>query len=124
MTAPLRRELLPCPFCGEKPEALHFAEGSTFRWLDVSCPSCGASPGEVRVQTLGEGTKEQWRAKAKADAIEAWNTRAPSPELAAARKAERERAANLVFELGPQLTSIGAPLWQKLGLAVRRMKDE
>lgn len=43
---------------------------------------------------------------------------------AAARKAERERAANLVFELGPQLTSIGAPLWQKLGLAVRRMRDE
>lgn len=64
----------PCPFCGGSRVSVR--EGSTFRWLYASCDECGAQAGEVRVQTLGEGTNEQWRAVGEADAMEAWNTRA------------------------------------------------
>lgn len=67
-------ELLPCPFCGHV--GLDFAEGETFRWMLPSCSGCGASCGDVRVQTMGEGTKEQWWEAAKLSAIKEWNTRA------------------------------------------------
>jgi hypothetical protein len=63
---------LPCPFCGHV--GLDFAEGSTFRWLAYSCGGCGVG-NETRVQTLGPGTLEQWRAKAEQDAIVEWNKR-------------------------------------------------
>jgi hypothetical protein len=62
-----------CPFCGHV--GLDFAEGSTFRWIVASCGGCGASLAETRIQTLGEGTKDEWMAEAKADAIAAWNRR-------------------------------------------------
>ncbi len=67
--------LLPCPFCGHV--GLDFNEGSTFRWLAYSCGKCGMGS-ETRMQTLGEGTKEEWLAKAERIAIEEWNTRASS----------------------------------------------
>lgn len=60
-------ELLPCPFCGVV--GLEFEGGSTFRWLTASCEGCGASCGEIRVQTLGNGTCEEWKADAKLRAI-------------------------------------------------------
>lgn len=63
----------PCPFCGHV--GIDFAEGSTFRWIVASCGGCGASLDETRIQTLGEGTKDEWMAEAKADAIAAWNRR-------------------------------------------------
>lgn len=63
----------PCPFCGYV--GLDFAEGSTFRWIVASCGGCGVSLAETRIQTLGEGTKDEWMAEAKADAIAAWNRR-------------------------------------------------
>jgi hypothetical protein len=72
--------LVPCPWCGCKPEKLSVTEGSTFRWRLVECPECGAGPGEIRVQTMGEGTREDWEAKAHVDAIAAWNTRALQPQ--------------------------------------------
>ena len=65
--------LLPCPFCGHVGVTVH--EGSTFRWRYASCDACGAQAGEVRVQTLGDGTKEEWEETAKREAIEEWNTR-------------------------------------------------
>lgn len=68
-------ELLPCPFCGYV--GLDFGEGSTFRWITAECGGCGASTGETRIQTFGEGTREEWMADAKADAIASWNRRAP-----------------------------------------------
>lgn len=70
MTAPK-----PCPFCGN---SVHVTteEGSTFRWRRAKCDECGAIGPEVRRQTLGKGTPEEWTAKADADAIEAWNGRA------------------------------------------------
>lgn len=64
---------LPCPFCGHI--GLDFKEGTTFRWLSYSCGGCGAG-NETRIQTLGEGTPEQWRAQAKSDAVAEWNRRA------------------------------------------------
>lgn len=81
MTTPSVREALACPFCGHA--GLHFADGSTFRWLAYSCGGCGVGS-ETRMQTMGEGTREEWRAKAEQDAIEEWNRRAltaPDPVL-------------------------------------------
>lgn len=68
----------PCPFCGHV--GLSFDEGSTFRWLAYSCSGCGMG-NETRVQTLGEGTPEQWLAQAELEAIKEWNTRTPTPDL-------------------------------------------
>ena len=70
----MNTEPKPCPFCGHT--GLTFGEGSTFRWLAYSCGGCGIGS-EMRVQTIGEGTKEQWREQAERDAIEEWNKRTP-----------------------------------------------
>lgn len=64
----------PCPFCGNKNVAV--VEGSTFRWRACACAECGAIGPEVRMQTSGTGTREEWENKAKADAVAAWNERA------------------------------------------------
>jgi len=64
----------PCPFCGHV--GVIVRETSTFRWRAAECENCGAQSGEVRVQTLGEGTREEWERQAEADAIEEWNKRA------------------------------------------------
>lgn len=71
-------EPLPCPFCGHV--GLDFRDGTTFRWLTAECGKCGATCGEVRIQTLGKGTPEEWRAAAEQSAIDAWNTRAAQPQ--------------------------------------------
>ena len=63
----------PCPFCGC--DRVEVYEGTTFRWRLVRCFECGAQAGEVRAQTMGFGTKAEWEAKARADAISAWNER-------------------------------------------------
>lgn len=68
-------ELLPCPWCGHV--GLDFSEGSTFRWRIAECANCGASTGEERIQTLGEGTREEWEANVRERLIAAWNRRAP-----------------------------------------------
>lgn len=84
----------PCPFCGHV--GLDFAEGSTFRWIVASCEGCGASLAETRIQTLGEGTKDEWMAEAKADAIAAWNRRSdPLVE----RVKELEEALNCITSM-------------------------
>lgn len=64
----------PCPFCGETDVDVY--EGSTFRWRYAGCGMCGAQAGEIRCQTMGEGTKEEWEAAARIRAIEEWNQRA------------------------------------------------
>jgi len=64
---------LPCPFCGHV--GLDFREGTTFRWLIAECGGCGATCGEIRVQTLGEGTRDEWMQQAQKNAIEVWNMR-------------------------------------------------
>jgi len=67
-----RQAPMPCPFCGHV--GLAFGDGSTFRWLAYYCGGCGMG-GETRMQTIGAGTREQWRAQAERDAIAEWNTR-------------------------------------------------
>jgi len=69
-------DVLPCPFCGHI--GLDFSEGSTFRWMLADCGKCGATAGETRVRTVGEGTHAQWWEEAKPVAIGQWNTRAPA----------------------------------------------
>lgn len=64
---------LPCPFCGGRDVSTH--EGSTFRWMYAGCDNCGAQAGEVRMQTLGDGAKEEWVRDARQRAIEEWNKR-------------------------------------------------
>jgi len=67
---------LPCPFCGSTD--IDVAEGSSFRWMIACCIICGAQCGEVRVQTLGLGTRGQWDERGTRDAIAEWNKRAPT----------------------------------------------
>ena len=64
----------PCPFC--KSVGIDILEGSTFRWMVGRCIECGATCGEVRVQTMGHGSPEEWRAAAERAVMDAWNTRA------------------------------------------------
>ena len=63
----------PCPFCNGK--NISVVEGTTFRWRHVNCDECGANGPEVRIQTVGEGTKEQWEERAIELAIVQWNLR-------------------------------------------------
>jgi hypothetical protein len=64
---------LPCPFCGK--EGVTVREASTFRWMVAECDHCGATCGEVRVQTCGDGVPADWRKRGEEDAIEEWNKR-------------------------------------------------
>ena len=64
----------PCPFCGGVKVSVH--EGSTFRWRFAGCDECGANAGEIRCQTTGTGTKEEWEKDAECRALEEWNVRA------------------------------------------------
>lgn len=72
----------PCPFCGST-KPLVFREGETFRWRVAECFQCGAKVGEERIQTLGNGTREEWEAACRKRLIEAWNTRADDQVRAA-----------------------------------------
>jgi Lar family restriction alleviation protein len=66
-------ELKPCPFCGGSVISIH--DGTTFRWMVAECADCGAQCGEVRVQTMGSGTPEEWEEKAHKTVMEEWNRR-------------------------------------------------
>ena len=52
-------------------------EGDTFRWRRMACGGCGALGPDVRIQTAGNGTSEQWEAAALEEATAEWNRRAP-----------------------------------------------
>lgn len=71
---PLDCDVMPCPFCGET--SILIREGSTFRWMIAECLGCGATCGEVRVQTMGPGLPADWKAKAEQDVVAEWNRRA------------------------------------------------
>ena len=64
----------PCPFCGSTD--VQVFEGSTFRWRLASCQGCYAQAGEVRIQTAGTGTPDEWEVKATRLALDEWNKRA------------------------------------------------
>lgn len=63
----------PCPFCGSTKTVV--AQGTTFRWRRLKCCNCDMQTGEQRVQTLGEGTPEEWEQDVIRALIETWNTR-------------------------------------------------
>lgn len=67
-------DIKPCPFCGAT--NISVIEGDTFRWRLARCNECEAQAPMVRIQTMGDGTPDEWEEKAKIGAIESWNTRA------------------------------------------------
>lgn len=67
------QDLLPCPFCGST--NIDVLEGSTFRWAFAECIDCGARSGEIRVQTSGVGTIDEWKKEAQVKALNEWNQR-------------------------------------------------
>lgn len=116
-------DLLPCPFCGHAEVTVH--EGSTFRWRYAACDNCGAQSCEIRIQTLGDGTKEEWEEQARIDAITEWNTRAVQVEVrkvnAGRDEADRRAGANARNEPSPA----AAPLhWDAHGNSGMRFPEE
>lgn len=111
----MTNELKPCPFCGET--GVSFREGSTFRWLVIECDECGATPGEVRVQTTGNGTPEEWRKTSEVNAIAAWNRR-PSPPAGDEREAFERWINETGYEIDPpegyadRILNMGWQAWQ------------
>jgi hypothetical protein len=73
MEKTIQMDIKPCPFCGGT--SVSTREGSTFRWWLAECNECGATAGEVRCKTSGDGTKEDWVKQAGIDALNAWNGR-------------------------------------------------
>ena len=80
-------DLLPCPWCGEKPASVSVSEGSTFRWRKVD--GCCADGPEVRHDTMADDQVAA-EVESRAAAIAAWNRRAQAAEIEALR-AEVER---------------------------------
>lgn len=66
-----KAEVKPCPFCGH--DKVVVDEGSTYRWIKLSCLHCDASCGEVR-HVLGTPFAET-----AASLLKEWNTRATTP---------------------------------------------
>jgi hypothetical protein len=64
----------PCPWCGSREGEVLQPPGSTFRWRAWVC-GCGVVGPEIRIQTLGEGTREEWEAAARKEALRAWDER-------------------------------------------------
>lgn len=62
---------LPCPFCGQT--GISIIEGSTFRWRKAECDYCGASCGEIRIQTIDQN--EETIARDEQEVIREWNKR-------------------------------------------------
>ena len=78
-------DLLPCPFCGDQPELPH-GYGTQY---EIEC-NCGMARSGVQISDLmtleermtGYDSQEhrfaeQFIERAKAEAVAAWNTRAP-----------------------------------------------
>jgi len=55
---------------------------------------------ETRIQTMGEGTPEQWREQAERDAVDAWNRRAAASALPVPAEPTDEQLIALVLETG------------------------
>jgi Lar family restriction alleviation protein len=70
-------EIKPCPFCGGT--SVSVIKGDTFRWRKAVCNACDAKAPEVRIQTSGDGTPDQWEDEADVKAMAEWNKRAPVP---------------------------------------------
>lgn len=71
---PFSEELLPCPFCGGRDISVN--KGSTFGWRVAVCNGCSAQAPDVRVQTSGSGTPDEWEQRGRRSALIEWNKRA------------------------------------------------
>lgn len=84
------RELLPCPFCGDRPE-LPSGEGTQY---EIECSGCGQAMASVQICDLMSVEEraadsftnyryaDEFVERAKKQAIESWNTRAaPARQL-------------------------------------------
>ena len=70
-------ELLPCPFCGGKPELRRVGLSEVFAYADrviINCSECGVSRGSI-----GDTSKPGYADNSGVErrAVELWNTRAP-----------------------------------------------
>lgn len=71
----------PCPWCGWHGERIDVCPGDTFRYMRATCPSCSASPGEVRVEEYrSAGGSIADSVLNYAAALEAWNLRYEPPK--------------------------------------------
>jgi transcription elongation factor Elf1 len=100
----------PCPFCGHV--GISLAEGTTYRWRVAECSECGARCGEIRVQTSGAGTRQEWEAVGVVNAIEEWNKRTEPADLAEARRD--------VEALREMVDSTKVAAWDKCAEIIRR----
>lgn len=66
-------DIKPCPFCGSADVTV--VEGESFRWLVATCNACGARSSEIRKQTTGPGTPDDWMTIGIRLALREWNTR-------------------------------------------------
>ena len=97
---------LPCPFCGSC--SIGAYDGSTFRWLAARCNECGATAGEVRINTLIP-RDEAWP-QANEDALQEWNRRAQSEAIA--------DSVRRLLALHPHVSFEGEPVHEQLSVLV------
>jgi hypothetical protein len=86
--------------------------------------SCGADPGMDPIRYGSEFPQDEWTregiTKLTVDLLLLHVQR----REARARAEALEEAASKIFENGPMLTSIEAPVWYKLGVMVKRMAEK
>ncbi len=84
--------LLPCPFCGKKPNIGQWGAQDLTAWPDATAIECSSDLHDCPVNPSVTGYT-------RAEAIAAWNTRAHSAEIAGAlRDAERLDALERLLE--------------------------
>jgi hypothetical protein len=99
-TAP-ETAILPCPFCGEPPLVCEFPGGDgsiDITCETVNCPASHVSSGDAMVDPLVP--------------FNAWNRRAPPPELATLRASEARMREALVANARVKLSELTAWLEQ------------
>jgi Lar family restriction alleviation protein len=79
-------DMLPCPFCGGEVEVREMMSDMGRQWFDVGCRHCEASGPAFEFDPEADEEREM-----TAQAIAAWNRRAPS-ELLASRLAKQAPA--------------------------------
>ena len=88
----MAEELKPCPMCGGKARTQHLDCMDNYEYWYVECDECGVKTG---------------RELSEKCAIEAWNTRAESPELRAIKRATVRIKENYFKNVKEDLTDLG-----------------
>lgn len=114
---------IPCPFCGCT--TITISEGYTPRWAVAECDNCGATIGEVRINTMKSLSEDENRAAV----INEWNRRtAINPNADKdARIAELERKLAEQQAINKRLQEMTGSLlnpWEKLNNLLAEAKLE